>query len=277
MEYNKNEKNEDIQISGINYSDSISDDEFLPPEIKSEIPATFKRKRYKKKTSPIIGILAGVFVVIIIVFALFWERAHRDEQQGSQDHDIVIELPPNYPPPGRSHVQDILNESDWLDRDFLPINEFSRPGILLNRVNGIVIHNIGNPNTTAQQNRNFFANLADTGQRHASSNFIICLDGRILQCVPVDEVAYASNHRNYDTISIELCHPDDTGAFNPETYDAAVFLTAWLCVQFNLTTNDVIRHSDIIQTDCPRYFTLNDGTWEAFLAAVDLKIAELRT
>jgi len=86
-----------------------------------------------------------------------------------------------------------------------------------------------------------------------------------LQCVPVDEVAFASNNRNDDTLSIEVCHPDDTGKFNEETYAAVVKLTAWLCVRFGLTSQDVIRHHDVRDTtDCPRYFVNNPDAWERF-------------
>lgn len=44
-----------------------------------------------------------------------------------------------------------------------------------------------------------------------SSNFIIGMDGEIIQCVPIDEMAYASNTRNSDTVSIECCHPGKDG------------------------------------------------------------------
>lgn len=37
--------------------------------------------------------------------------------------------------------------------------------------------------------------------------------------MPLTEVAYASNSRNDDTVSIEVCHPDETGEFSQVTYD----------------------------------------------------------
>jgi len=169
----------------------------------------------------------------------------------------------------KSEVQIEIENQDWIEQDLLPINRFSRPGLELEAVNGIVIHNIGNPDTTAVQNRNFFANLAMTEERHASSHFIICLDGAILQCTPVDEVAYASNERNIDTLSIEVCHPDDTGGFTNEAYISAVRLTAWLCVRFGLTSDDVIRHYDVQGKLCPQYFVENEGAWLTFKADVD--------
>lgn len=34
---------------------------------------------------------------------------------------------------------------DWLVQDILPVNEYSRPGIALSEVNGVVVHDTGNP------------------------------------------------------------------------------------------------------------------------------------
>jgi len=172
-------------------------------------------------------------------------------------------------PHSASGVQAEIDRLGWIEQMLLPENPFSRPGIMLEEVNGIVIHNICNPGTTAVQNRNFFANLAVTHERHASSNFIVCLDGSIIQCVPVDEIAYASNARNSDTISIEVCHPDDTGRFTDESYAATVRLTAWLCDRFGLTSSDVIRHYDVQGKECPRYFVENEDAWVEFKADVE--------
>ena len=172
------------------------------------------------------------------------------------------------PPAARSKIQDELNALDWVTQDFLPLNEYSRPGTRITEIKGIVIHFIGNPNTTAMQNRNYFANLAVTEETHASSNFIVGLDGEIIQCVPVDEIAYASNQRNEDTLSIELCHPDETGQFLDATYASAVRLTSWLCEKYGIDTGDIIRHFDVTGKICPKYFVENEDKWELFKADV---------
>ena len=223
-----------------------------------------RRKRFvrnwtKKKTA--IAVLAAA----LLIFAFLWEaKVERSDRIG------------DYPQPSRrEEVQHALDGLYWITQDYLPINRHSRPGIRLYETNAIVIHYVANPMTKAWQNRSFFAGLAITEETFASSNFIICLDGYIIQCVPVYEIAYASNHRNSDTISIEMCHPDTTGRLTAYTYAAAVRLTAWLCYMFDLTADDVIRHYDVTGKICPRYFVENEDSWESFKAAVAREISRL--
>ena len=89
----------------------------------------------------------------------------------------------------------------------------------------------------------------------------IGLEGEVVQCIPTSEISYATNSRNVDTISIECCHPDETGQFNTATYDSAVKLTAWLCTRFGLTSDQVIRHYDVTGKDCPKYYVENPDAW----------------
>ena len=154
---------------------------------------------------------------------------------------------------------------DWVTVDLLSVNPYSRPGIPLEQVNGIVIHYVGNPGTTAVQNHSYFENLAQTGETYASSHFLVGLEGEILQNVPLDEIAYCSNQRNEDTISIECCHPDDSGEFNQATYDSLVRLTRWLMEAYDLDTDQVIRHYDVTGKICPKSFVDNPEEWEQFL------------
>lgn len=159
--------------------------------------------------------------------------------------------------------------------DLLPVNEYSRPGNELKKVNAVVIHYVGNPGTTAAQNRSYFENISKTGEASVSSHFIVGLDGEIIQCVPLDEISYASNERNSDTIAIESCHPDDTGAYNKETYNSMVKLTAYLCILYGLDPDkDVIRHYDVTGKECPKYFVDYENEWSLFKAQVKRQMSE---
>lgn len=157
-------------------------------------------------------------------------------------------------------------------QEFLTPNEYSRPQIPLEEVNGVVIHYTANPGSDAAGNRNYFEGLKDSKITKASSHFIIGLDGTIIQCLPLEEIAYASNERNADTIAIECCHPDETGEFTKETYQSLIKLTAWLCGRYNLKKDDIIRHYDVTGKDCPRYYVANEDKWETLKEEVFLYI-----
>lgn len=145
---------------------------------------------------------------------------------------------------------------------FLTPNEYSRPETPLVQVNGIVIHYTANPGTDALANRNYFENLSIAKTTSASSHFVIGLDGKIIQCIPFDEISYASNNRNNDTISIECCHPDAAGKFNDKTYHSLIALTSWLCYEYNLKREDILRHYDITKKLCPLYYVEHEDAWE---------------
>lgn len=165
-----------------------------------------------------------------------------------------------------------IEEAPLIDQQLLTVNEYSRPGTKLEKVKGVVIHYTGNPGTTAMQNRNYFEGLAEKKDTKASSHFIIGLSGEIIQCVPLEEVAYASNERNWDTISIECCINNDAGKFTEKTYDALVHLTAWLVGEYDLKIEDILRHYDVTGKECPKYFVEHESAWEDFKLDVEMYI-----
>ncbi len=211
---------------------------------KSYYEANKRRRmsRYIKVGSTIlITLLLALSIMKISGRGIFAQRAYSelsDEVISAQKPDIDVEL--------------------------LTVNEYSRPGTALEKVNGIVVHYTANPGTTAQQNRDYFEGLAQSGETHASSHFVIGISGEIIQCIPCNEIAYASNERNADTISIECCIPDDTGKFTDATYGSLVHLVTWLMGRYDLTTDDVIRHYDVTGKACPKYYVENEAAWEQF-------------
>ena len=156
-----------------------------------------------------------------------------------------------------------------LDVELLTVNPYSRPGTALEKVNGIVIHYTANPGATAIANRNYFENLKDTHTTKASSHFVVGLEGEIVQCIPTAEIAYASNDRNSDTISIECCYKNEDGSFEQATYNSVIKLTAWLCAKFGLTSENVIRHYDVTGKLCPLYYVEHEDAWTQLKKDVD--------
>jgi hypothetical protein len=195
-----------------------------------------KRRRKKKKQGSSFRVLLPILLVVVIVGVLV----------NLGQRVISREVP------------------SWVDVQIVDINGAGRRGTALGTVKDIAIHYVGNPGTTAQQNRDFF-NQPDTT---VSAHFLIGLEGEIIQCIPLDEMSSATNDRNGDTISIEVCHPDDTGEFTDATYQSLVKLTAWLCDNSHLSRDHVIRHYDVTGKLCPLYFVEHEDAWEQFLADV---------
>ena len=216
---------------------------------------SYRRKRRRRRAGygPVVPVLG--LVLVCLTAAVLWVLL-RD--RGPEAEDVPV--------------------PDYVEQDYLTVNAWSRPGTELEKINGVVIHYVGNPGTTAHANRNYFESLS-SGQEgtYASSHFIVGLEGEVIQCIPLTEIAYASNTRNEDTMSIEVCHPDDTGEFSTVTYDRVVELTAWLCREFRLDPErDVIRHYDVTGKLCPLYYVENPEAWDAFLSDVSAELAVLR-
>ena len=203
-----------------------------------------RKKEFQKRSKP--GRIPGlVFVIAILVLALIAsaQQIIKDRMKAERVEQIrQVQIP------------------DWVEIRLIDVDGSSRRGEDLEDVQDIVIHYVGNPGTTAEQNRCYYCNPESS----VSSHFLIGLDGEILQCLPLHEKSSATNWRNADTISIEVCHPDDSGQFTEATYASLVRLTAWLLDACDLEQDHIIRHYDVTGKDCPRYFVANEQAWEQF-------------
>lgn len=217
------------------------------------------RKRRRKKRYAVLTLMISLIMIFfgftaVIAFDLIKDRLSKNI-------------------PNAETFVNALPRGATIQLDYLTPNPYSRPQTRLNHVKSVVVHYTANPGSTADNNRNYFNNLAKTELTYASSHFVIGLEGEIIQCLPLTEQSYASNDRNDDTISIECCHPDTTGKFNESTYYALVNLTAGLCIEFNLKKEDIIRHYDVTGKKCPLYFVEHEDEWETFKEDV-MKVVE---
>lgn len=175
---------------------------------------------------------------------------------------------------------------------YLTPNQFSRPGIKLRGVYGLVLHYVGNAGTSAMFNRNFFEHRKHGKTGYGSAHFIVDLGGDVLVVVPPNEVAYHCGENrangnlytsfaiekfgywpNGKTIGIEMCHLDIAGRLSDETLEATRNLCACLCSQFNLDSQtDIVRHFDITGKLCPRWWVEHERDFLAFKASVHQKL-----
>lgn len=222
-------------------------------------------RRRKKIRRQRIAVLCLVFCAAVLVIKLMSagigaviSRAERfeynentDEEMQTKRNELVQGIP----------LSAYNSHPAWTE-DFLTPNEYSRPQDALTEINSIFVHYTANPDTSAKQNRSYFESLKDNHERSASAHFIIDTDGEIIQCIPLDEIAYAVKTRNYDSVSIECCYTASDGSFTQETYDSLVKLLSWLTDTYNLDTDDILRHYDCGGKKCPIYYVNNPDAWE---------------
>ena len=202
-----------------------------------------RNRRRNMQMHILLAVDAALLAAILLVSGLLLYRSHNRE---TEQHLSQIQAP------------------DWYTQDFLTVNPYSRPGTKREHVRDIVIHYVANPGTSAIQNRNYFEGLKDqSGSKtvSASSHYIIGSDGTILQCIPLDEVAYGNYPRNDDTVSIECCHPDSDGRFTDATIKSLIRLTGWLCRELSLNEKHIIRHYDVSGKNCPKYYVEHQDAW----------------
>ena len=226
-----------------------------------------RRRGIMSRIARILALLAALVIAALLI------RSCADGLQGGGGEQAMND--------GAAEEQTADTGDRWygcpeIDVQLLTPNQYSRPQIALEQVNGIVVHYTANPGSSAQNNRDYFENLSKTGENSVSSHFVIGIDGEIIQCIPTSEVAYASNHRNSDTISIECCHPDESGVFTDSTYTSLVQLTAWLCRDHGIEASDVIRHYDVTGKNCPKYFVEHEDAWAQFREDVAERLEALR-
>lgn len=209
--------------------------------------------------------LTSLIILILVFFLGLLSLQLKNKKDGGSKSDISG----NKTEDTKAEDVDAFLLSDNIQQELLPVNPYSRPGDKVSKVTAIVVHYVGNPGTTAEQNRSYFNNLAELKNAYASSHYVVGLQGEIIQCVPLDEIAYASNNRNYDTISIECCHQDAEGRFTNDTYNSLVRLVAALCRTYGLDPEtDVIRHYDVTGKLCPIYYVKNPDEWYSFKLTV---------
>ncbi len=232
--------------------------------------AMTRRRRRVMMQRALVGV--WVFCVLVLVATLLLEkgRASAGGDTGGLPKENTETGQPQY---SGYMVQGLPAEEfakhpEWTE-DFLTVNEYSRPGDPLESVKNIFVHYTANPGTSAAQNRSYFEGLKDSHETSASSHFIIGYEGEIIQCVPLDEIAYAVQSRNGDSVSIECCYLEADGSFTQETYDSLLLLLAWLTDVYDLDTEDILRHYDCGGKKCPLYYTDNPDKWEDLKKDVD--------
>ncbi|MHC1750006.1 MAG: N-acetylmuramoyl-L-alanine amidase family protein [Cellulosilyticaceae bacterium] len=125
----------------------------------------------------------------------------------------------------------------------------------------IVVHNTANPNSTAQNERDYLVNETNT----ASTSWHIAVDSKgAIEAIPTNEVALhsGSSKGNRLGIGIEIC---ESGNYQQAEANA-IKLIAAIMEQYHIPIENVKTHKDFSGKACPRKIL---GRWDEFLEKVE--------
>jgi N-acetylmuramoyl-L-alanine amidase len=175
----------------------------------------------------------------------------------------------------------------------LTISKYSRSGLPLFDVLGLVIHWTAKPKQTPDGVWRYYESEEAAIEHYGSAHYIIGFDGEIIQAIPENEAAMhvgsavndpvsglvytdiaralfpgfcsATTSPNRVTLGIELCTTNIFGEFVQKTIASAVELSKDICKRHNLWWGRLVRHYDVVGwKDCPRWFVNNPAAWLAF-------------
>lgn len=171
-------------------------------------------------------------------------------------------------------------------KQYLPSGTKRRPGIKNNGVKFVVVHDTGNPGSdkwgpaTAKQNVQYY--IASAGNENSSAHLFVDHQ-EIVECIPLDEVAY---HVMYDkptdnfiygddansaAIGIEMCY--GIGIDMQKCYWNTVWLISHLCKQFGLKSRHVTAHAILDptrKTDPENALKQAGKSWMELIADVEM-------
>lgn len=169
--------------------------------------------------------------------------------------------------------------------DYVAINQYSRPGLKLAKVAGIVMHYTATPGASDTNEHDFFDGADGGGGRYASAHIFVDSDSATL-IIPLNEVAYHANEKacriaklkgrsgsyygdaNCTSIGIEMCVEKD-GSISESTFDRSVDIAVELCKKYGLKSGDIYRHYDVTGKNCPAPWVSKPSEFARFKKAVD--------
>lgn len=116
-----------------------------------------------------------------------------------------------------------MERPEWIDDQIIDVDGASRSGEKLGSVKDIVIHYVGNPGSTAQQNHDFYAG----NQSNVSSHFVVGLDGEVIHML---------------ILSLFSCH-----------LFSFIFISCYNCMPFAFFVN-IFHHFQLLLQLSVRYY-----------------------
>jgi N-acetylmuramoyl-L-alanine amidase len=151
----------------------------------------------------------------------------------------------------------------------------------------IVLHYPQWAGASAERVRDYFDSVKS---RHASSQYVIGIQGEVLELMPPDEVAWHCGSESYTTymqkqyakwttnepqrtpnwisVGIEVCHAEPDGQWSDAAVDSSVALVRMLMDKYDLEPTQVLRHYDVTGKVCPAYYVVHPDKWARYRATL---------
>ena len=174
----------------------------------------------------------------------------------------------------------------------LDFNEYTRSGIKLSRLNGIVIH--FTDSATGSLWREFYwlyrflNENRPAAKKHASYHYAIDVEGSTYELIPPDECAWHAGPSgntaswvekrlggkpNWSTLGVSYLHLKPDGKPTDLTRESLVELCADLLNRFNIDYSNIFRHYDCVGKNCPRFYVAHEDEWEALCKDIRTRAA----
>lgn len=176
----------------------------------------------------------------------------------------------------------------YIKKDFLTLNKYSRPGRKRKGVLGLEAHWVAAPGQDWQDVRQWFELRKGGKWSFGSTHFCVGLKGDLIQMIPEDEIAFSSGAKRrfykdgvqskygippyYNTLAIEMCHPDASGKLKEATYKSVINWFTYMCKKYNLIETDIERHWDLTGKYCPKWYVDNPSEWHKLRNDVGKKL-----
>ncbi|MGO4897857.1 N-acetylmuramoyl-L-alanine amidase [Bacillus sp. GM2] len=164
-------------------------------------------------------------------------------------------------------------------KNYVKVNQYTRPGLKMSGVKGIVMHWTATPGASALNERNYFNGTCIADKRYASAHYFV--DRKEAQLIiSENEVAYHAHDQNRcyvsflkpnantTAIGVEMCVEKD-GKIHSQTIQNAAELVADLCKRYGLSTNKIVRHYDVTNKNCPAPWVSDSSQLTTFRKKVD--------
>ncbi len=136
----------------------------------------------------------------------------------------------------------------------------------------LTIHSTGNPNSTAQNERD---NLANNNPDLKVSFHIVVDDKQAIECIPFNEVAYhagdGKGSGNMASIGLEICE----GGNRERTLRNAIVLSAYILNKYGWGTDRLRQHYDWSGKNCPRILR-NTNRWTWFVSEIKKELDKMK-